>query len=109
MSDKGDIGTGGFVEAAQDKMSGGEGSSSGFPGLPDLPFDNVPDPALKAIKSGLRPSADGKDIEEIQDELGCGDGPAYMIRGVMRWVGVDAIPPVAEAVYGAFRTITGGN
>lgn len=108
MSDKTDVSTGGFFESAQERMAESGASSSGLPGMPNLPFDNVPGPVMKALKSGLKPSSDGKDIDEIKKELGCSDGPAYLIRGIMRWVGVDTVPPVAEAVYGAFRTITGG-
>lgn len=91
-----------FAEAAseQAKESGGDLFRK-------IPFDSLPFDARGAAKALIKSRGDGQNIDEIQESLGCGRGPAHVIRGIERAAGIDTIPPVGEIVFGLYRTAKG--
>lgn len=98
-----DISTGDFASAAKDASE----SEGGF-SLPSLPTDKIPDGLADVLKKGLKARGDGVSIDDVTEEYSCGRGPAFIVRGVTRWTGVDDIPPVADVCIGIFKTVTGG-
>jgi hypothetical protein len=84
---------------AVSEATGDGGDGDGYSSFFDVDvfdlFDRLPD----GLVSGR---GEGKTVEEIQEEYSVGDGPAYIVRGVTRWFGVDDVPPIAEMAIGLY-------
>lgn len=102
-SDPSEFGTGDFASYAKERMTGADGNMS-LPGFSDVPVDKVPTDLLKrAVKS----RGDGVTVEDVTDEYGVSDGPAFVVRGVTRMAGINDVPPVADIAVGLFKIVRG--
>jgi len=108
MSNNGDaIDTGGFAKRAKDTVEAAGDASGILPDASDIIGGDVPGPVKRVGGRLIRPSGDGQSVDEIQDALGCGEGPAYAIRGLERATGIEDVPPVAEMAIGVLKTARG--
>jgi hypothetical protein len=86
------------AEEAADKATGNGGFLSGL--RPSLDVDAA-DVAGRFVKE----RGSGMPVGDIAEEYGIPEGPAYVIRGVMRMTGADGVPPIADVAVGLLKTI----
>lgn len=112
----GDVSTERFSELAEDRAaeavstaadsagSAGAESRSDLVGLSDaMPSTDWLD-AVDWTKWGKRLlKGDGPPVEDIQEQYGCGEGMAYIGRGVCRVFDADEVPPVMDVAIGVSK------